>query len=62
MGFLDPIAHPDGCTCCWIMGFGVDDERPNEWVEQILLREEDCEFHGKRAQQARHSDNGVADS
>lgn len=64
MGFLDDIEHPDGCICCWIMGFGVDEEHPNEWAEQILLREEDCEFHGTKAraqgqvQQAGGDDGG----
>jgi hypothetical protein len=42
MGFLDIKDHPEGCICCWIMGYGVDEKRPNEWVERVLLREPDC--------------------
>jgi len=31
-----------GCTCTWIRGFGVHDERPEVWDSQILSLDPDC--------------------
>lgn len=45
----DPLARPDSCVCCWIMGYGVDASEPNVWSERILVIEEGCPDHGEQA-------------
>lgn len=32
-----------GCTCTWLRGFGVDEQRKEDWVERITWRDPDCE-------------------
>lgn len=36
-----------GCTCCLIMGFGVDEKNPTEWSERILIQDDECVMHGR---------------
>jgi hypothetical protein len=31
------------------MGYGVDEGQPDEWGSKILMPDEECEHHGKRA-------------
>jgi hypothetical protein len=52
MGFLDLKDHPDGCTCCWIMGYGVDEQNPSEWAEKMFSLDEECPYHGSEVRGA----------
>lgn len=38
--------HPDDCSCCWIMGFGVDEADPSQWAEKMFSLDEECPHHG----------------
>lgn len=48
MESADPLGRPDDCACAWISGYGVDDDRPTEWVSRILILEEGCPEHGEQ--------------
>ena len=37
-------ARVAGCTCAWLRGFGVDPNNPNEWVERIIEKDEQCTY------------------
>ena len=35
-----------GCTCSWLIGYGVDDRNLNEWAEKMISRDSECILHG----------------
>lgn len=37
---------PEGCSCCWVMGFGVDESAPDTFAKRLFERDEECEHHG----------------
>lgn len=34
-----------GCTCAWLRGFNVGDDNPNDWVERIMVKDDECPVH-----------------
>lgn len=46
MSFPPKTSHSENCSCCWIMGYGVDEKRPNDWAEEIYYKDEECVDHG----------------
>lgn len=38
--------HADDCSCCWILGYGVDEANPSEWAEKMFSLDEECPEHG----------------
>lgn len=44
-----PQGRPEDCSCCWIMGFGLHDDDPEIWGEEIFSLDEECPDHGEQA-------------
>ena len=36
------------CSCCWLLGYFVDDERPNEWAQRMTSWDPLCPVHPYR--------------
>lgn len=42
------LAHssfwPD-CSCCWLLGYGVDEDDKERWAEKMTVWDPDCPSH-----------------
>lgn len=36
------------CSCCWIVGFGVDEGYPALWGERMFSLDPQCPDHGSQ--------------
>lgn len=42
------LAHSSfwpSCTCCWLLGYFVDQERPNQWAQKMTSWDPQCPEH-----------------
>lgn len=37
-----------GCTCSWLIGFGVEDGKPEAWSEKLISPDDDCVIHSPK--------------